>query len=76
MLNMNKTVTINGNSQIDGVLAETFSATIDSNNPDNMSLSSYIQNSKTYRENQAQCDKDWGEFCTEVFKVQDEMKAE
>ena len=76
MLNMTKTVTINGNSQIEGVLAETFSATISSDNPENMSLSSYIQNSKAYRENQTQCDKDWGEFCTEVFKVQDEMKAE
>ena len=76
MLKMNKAVTITGNSQIDNVIAETFSATIDSNTPDNMNISSYIQNSKTYRENQTQCDKDWGEFCTEVFKVQDEMKAE
>ncbi len=76
MLNMTKTVTINGNSQIEGVIAETFSATIDSNNPDNMNISSYIQNSKTYRENQAQCDKDWQEFCTAAFEEQDEMKAE
>lgn len=76
MLNMTKTVTITGSSQIDNVIAETFSATIDSNNPENMSLSSYIQNTKTYRENQTQCDKDWGEFCQAAFDAQDEMKAE
>lgn len=76
MLNMNKTVTINGNSQIEGVIAETFNATIDSNNPDNMSLSSYIQNIKAYRDNQTQCDNDWGEFCAAAFEAQDEMKAE
>lgn len=76
MLNTNKTVSITGNSQIEGVIAETFSATIDSNNPDSMSISSYIQNSKTYRENQTQCDKDWGDFCKAVFEEQDKMKAE
>lgn len=76
MLKMNKAVTINGTSQIGGVIAETFSATINSDNPDNMSLTSYIQNTKTYRENQTQCDKDAAEFREKAFEVQDEMVAE
>ncbi len=76
MLNMTKTVTINGSSHIEGMIAETFNATIDSNNPENMNLSSYIQNTKTYRENQTQCDKDAEEFRTKAFEIQDAMIAE
>ena len=76
MLKMNKTVTISGTSQIDGRTAETFNATIDSVNPENMNMSSYISDSKTYRDNHTQCEKDAAEFRTKVFEIQDEMIAE
>ena len=50
MLNIKKTVTINGGSSIDGRTAETFNATIDSANPENMNMSSYISDSDAVRQ--------------------------
>ena len=43
MLNTKKSITVTGNSSIDGVKAIEFKATIDSDNPQNMSTIRPIQ---------------------------------
>lgn len=73
MLKVVKNVTLTGQSMIDGMIGETYTATIDSNNPQNMSLSSYISDKVTYKANRAQCRQDSAEFEDMVFSLQDEM---
>lgn len=76
MLTMEKKVTVTGNSVIDGVVAEGYSATIDSNNPENISFSSYQQDKAVYKANRTQCRADSAEFEDAAYAIQDEMIAE
>lgn len=75
MLNMNISVTMNGSSTFNGETAETYTATIDSSNPENISMSNYIQNNKVYRDNRQQCYADRKAFDDMVYAKQDEMIA-
>ena len=74
-LNVTKTVTLNGNSTIDGVVAQGYEAQIDSENPENMSLSNWISDQKTYKERRSDCRKDAAEFEDRAYALQDEMIA-
>lgn len=73
MLKVTKNVTLTGHSIIDGMIGETYSAMIDSDNPVNASLSSYISDKVTYKANRDQCRQDAAEFEDMVFALQDEM---
>lgn len=75
MLNMKKTVTITGNSTIDGVIAEGYNATIDSNNPADMNITSYQQDKAVYKANRVQCRQDKADFEEAAYALQDEMIA-
>ena len=76
MLNTTKTVTLNGNSTIDGTIAEGYTASIDSANPENMSMSSWISDQKVYKEHRSDCRADKAAFEDAAFALQDEMIAE
>lgn len=76
MLTMKKSVTITGNSTIDGAIAEGYSAKIDSDNPENITFSSYQQDKAVYKANRAQCRADSAEFEDACYEIQDEMIAE
>lgn len=75
MLNMKKSVTLTGESVIDGKQAEGYSATINSENPEDMNLSSWQQDKALYKANRTQCRQDAAEFEDAAYALQDEMIA-
>ena len=60
---------------IDGKVAEGYSATIDSTNPQDMNISSWQQDKGLYKENRAECRQDKAEFEDLAYACQDEMIA-
>lgn len=76
MLKTKKTMTLTGQTVIDGVVAENHTATIDSSNPNDISISSFQQDKTVYKENRIQCRADKAEFEDMVYTLQDEMIAE
>lgn len=83
--NFKKNITLSGQSVItvteaDGttkeVVAETYNATINSEDPENMNLSSYQNNKALCKANRTQCRKDEAEFEDACYAIQDEMIAE
>lgn len=75
MLNMKKTTTISGNSTINGVIAEGYNAVINSENPADMTITSYQQDKAVYKANRIQCRADKAEFEDAAYALQDEMIA-
>ncbi len=71
-----KEVTITANSTINGEKAEGYQAKIDSNNPEDIKISSWQQDKKLYKTNREQCRKDAAEFEDAAYAVQDKMIAE
>lgn len=76
MLNMKKSVTITGQSIVDGVVAEGYQAVIDSENPSDMNITSWQQDKAVYKANRSQCRADAAEFEDAAYAIQDEMIAE
>ena len=75
MLKTKKSITLTGNSVIDGKVAEGYSATIDSANPQDMNISSWQQDKPLCKANRAQCRADKAEFEDLAYACQDEMIA-
>lgn len=76
MLEMKKKTTITGKSVIDGVAVEGYSASIDSENPENMTLSSWQERKDLYKVNRETCRKDAADFEDAAYAIQDKMIAE
>lgn len=76
MLNMKKSITLTGESMIDGVQAEGYSATINSENPEDITFSSWQTDKALYKANRVQCRKDAAEFEDAAYTLQDELIAE
>lgn len=76
MLNMKKSITLTGESMINGVQAEGYSATINSNDPEDMTLTSWQADKALYKANRAQCRQDAADFEDAAYALQDEMIAE
>ncbi|MER2226117.1 MAG: hypothetical protein ABS916_03590 [Carnobacterium sp.] len=75
MLKLIKSITLNGNSEIDGQPVVNLSATI----PDNTgvgNINQYIQSAELYEKNKATVRKDIADFQTAVYEVEDEIAAE
>lgn len=75
MLNTKKSITLTGQSTINGVIAEGYSATINSDNPTDMSISAYQQDKDLYKANRTICRTDRAEFEDAAYALQDEMLA-
>ena len=75
MLETRKTTTITGRSIIDNVEACGFQATIDSENPGNMTFSSWQSNRELYKANRTVCRADEAEFEDYCYELQDELLA-
>lgn len=75
MLKITKSITLTGNSMINGAIAESYQAVIDSNDPKNMSMNSWQSNRQLYKENRTQCRLDAAEFEDTAYALQDEMIA-
>lgn len=76
MLNTKKSITVTGSSSIDGVKAIEFKATIDSDNPQNMSITTWQTDKALYKANRTVCRADYVEFEDGIYELQDEMIAE
>lgn len=83
--NFKKSITLTGQSVItvteeDGttkkVVAETYNATINSADPENMNLSSYQNDKALCKQYRTQCRKDEADFEDACYAIQDEMIAE
>ena len=75
-LEITKSMTLTGRSMIDGVQAEGYSATINSDNPSDITFSSWQTDKGLYKDNRAQCRKDSADFEDAAYAIQDEMIAE
>lgn len=75
MLNFQKEITFTGRSIIDGVEVVGFSAKIKSDDPSNITFSSWQMNKELYKANREQCRKDEAEFEDKVYEAQDELIA-
>lgn len=75
MLKIRKTINIGGNSSIDGVDVMLFTASIEEDAPQNMSINYFQASCELYKENRELCRKDQAEFEEFVYALQDEMLA-
>lgn len=76
MLKVERSITLTGESIIDGVQAEGYSAKISSENPDGITFSNWQANKTLYKANRTQCRQDAADFEDAAYAVQDEMIAE
>lgn len=76
MLNMKKSITLTGESVIDGTQAEGYSATINSDNPEDITFSNWQTDKALYKANRTQCRLDKAEFEDAAYALQDELIAE
>ena len=76
MLTIKKEITLTGESTIDGVVAESYRAIINSENPIDMILSSTQRNKALYKANRTICRADEAEFEDAAYALQDKLIAE
>ena len=76
MLKTVKKVTVEGASVIDNVTVSKFIAAIDSEDPNQMTLSSVQLNKDMYKENRETVRADEAKFEDYAFSIQDSMLAE
>ena len=73
MLKINKTINLNGNSEIDGQIVVYMNASI-STNGENANINKNIVNQNLYNANKSQVRADMKAFEDEVYKIEDELK--
>lgn len=73
MLEVNKNITLNGVSKINGVQVAWMSATISTDGGNNGNINKSITNKDLYNENKAAVRADMSQFEDEVYKVEDEL---
>ncbi len=76
MVDVSEKITFSGESKVDGTIAERYSATIDKQNPENITFGRYIVNSQLRKDNRDQCRADQAQFEDDVYATQDEMIAQ
>lgn len=76
MLTKTKSITLKGFSVVNGVNVEGYSAEINSENPEDITMSSWQQNKSLYKANRSTCRADQAEFEDAAYAIQDEMIAE
>lgn len=75
MLNMKKSIILDGTSTIDGVVAEGYQAKINSDSPEDMTIAKWQGDKAVYKANRAQCRTDAAEFEDKAYTLQDEIIA-
>lgn len=73
MLSLQREITFTGRSVIGGVEVVGFNAKIKSDDPTNITFSSWQMNKELYKTNREQCRKDEAEFEDKVYEAQDEL---
>ena len=77
-----KKVTITASSIVETeekkVVLENYTATVDSENPENMSMNRFFPNAESkelYKDHRAECREDYAAFMEKAYALQDEMFA-
>ena len=76
MLNISKSITLNGTSIFDNISAQGYQAVIDSNAPENMQLSNWINDYATYKAHREECTTERTQFEDTAFELQEKMIEE
>ena len=76
MLEIKKTININGQSVINNMVAMIYNATVERDDPKNVSINYYMSNQEVYKANRETCRADQKEFEEYVYALQDELLAE
>ena len=75
MLRIRKNITLNGESIFEEKQAAGFSAVINSENPEDMTINQWQANKSLYKEKRADINADFAEFQDAAYALQDEMIA-
>lgn len=75
-LNINKAISITGESQINGRQVVFLSASVTTDSAGNTNINQSITDQNLYRQNRAECRKDIDEFQEKVWTVEDELLNE
>lgn len=75
MLTVKKSITITGNSTIDGTIAESFSVSLAYDDPKNIRINSVQVNKELAKENYKTCREDRIAFEAQAYEIQDELIA-
>lgn len=73
MLKINKTININGTSEIDGQVVVYMNASISTDGNSNANINKSIANQELYTTNKVTVRADMKQFEDEVYKVEDEL---
>ena len=73
MLKVNKNITLNGVSEINGMQVAFMNATISSDGSSNANVNKSIANQELYNKNKTEVRADMEAFENEVYKVEDEL---
>jgi len=76
MLDIVKTITFTGTSKIDSVPVKVFSATINTENPEEMPFNHYVVNQSLYKSNRKLIGTEQSEFEDMAFAFQDQLLEE
>ena len=72
-LTTSKNINLSGQSVINGVTVETYTASLSETNPENMYIQQSTTNQEMRKANRAQCRKDRDEFEELAYSIQDEI---
>lgn len=75
-LNYKKSITITGESKINGEIAASFNGNITTDTAGNSSVTTSIHNQALYRANRVECRKDMDDFQEKVWAAEDDFLAE
>lgn len=75
-LTINQSVTVTGQSIIEGTQVIYFNASVSSENEGNTTINQSIQNQELYRANRVECRKDADAFQKKVREVEDDLLGE
>lgn len=73
MLKVNKNITLNGVSEINGMQVAFMNATISTDGSSNANVNKSIANQELYNKNKTEVRADMEAFENEVYKVEDEL---
>lgn len=74
-LHSRKKITVEGESVINGAVVQGYRAEINSDNPEDITISDWIVDKNGYKENRVQARRDSNEFEDMAYAIQDEMIA-
>ena len=73
MLKVKQSITLTGQSEIDGQIVVYFNTTINNENTGNSTVTQNIQNEELYKGNKVQVRKDIAMFQEKIYEIEDEF---